>query len=270
MNTGAFFDWYECTLVGVFDPAPVVHMLGGSLNNVARGHQNYPASYAWELPNGGSVQVWFGSDLEVHVVLTSAACDSLVRVVKDNFVHGLSRGDVAFDYDYPGAFNEMWPLFHALAKGFKPRPVKVDTRGDWISYTNGRTLSLGSRQSVLYTRFYEKGKEQAAKHPDQTFSEDWVRMELEVKPSKSADKLAAALLDPVALACSTKFGSDLVLLLLGHADASPLPTRVPSTDPLYWMLRQYGPALSKLLLEEPNLSVAELLERRDAPSAVFS
>lgn len=259
---GAFFDWYECTLVDVFDPDPVVHALGGSTLSVANGHQNYPSSFAWELPEGGSVQVWWGSDLEVHVVLTSAACDTRVETLRALWPHRLSRGDVAFDYDSPDAFNLMWPRLHALAQGFKPNPVRVDTRGDWISGSNGRTLALGSRSSVLYTRCYEKGKEQRTKHPDQEFSDDWIRVELEVKPSKAADKLAAALLDPISLACLTKFGTEAVLLLVGHAEANATPKRVPSTDPLFWMIRQYGGHLSRLLMEEPNITVAQLLARR--------
>lgn len=265
---GAFFDWYECTLVDVFDPSPVVHALGGSLENVAKGHQNYPCSFAWDLSQGGTVQVWFGAELEVHVVLTSAACDDLVETIRTLWEHRVSRGDVALDYDTPGAFNATWPKLHKLAEDFKPNPVKIGTAGDWITFTNGRTLTLGSRQSVLFTRCYEKGKEQASKHPDQTFSDDWIRVELEVKPSKAADKLAASTRDPLTLACSTKFGTEVVFSLLGHADATPQPKRVPSTDPLFWMVRQYAPHLTRLLLQEPNISVAELFARKGVPVPV--
>ena len=262
---GVQFDYYESTLTDVFDAAPVVHALGGSVLDRGPARRNYPASYAWKVELGGTVEVWFGAELEVHVVLSSSACDQRVDMLRRMYPHRVSRADVAVDFDRAGYFDEVYPVLHAMAECFKPRPVQTSVAGDWLTpltspARGGRTLYLGARKSPMLFRLYEKGYEQAAKHPDQTFSMDWVRGEFQVRPH-SRDKARASAFEPIEFACLTSFAAGVCLELLGKKfDGNPALRHVPSTDPLYHLVRQYGPALRDALRDEPNLTVAALLD----------
>ena len=259
------WDWYECTLIGIFDAEPVVQSLGGGLL-ATRGpaHQNYPGSFVWDLPSGGTVQVWYGAGLEVHVVLSSGACDDLVAVVRRRWRHLVSRVDVAMDFDYAGAFEVIYRGLDGAAQDHKPRPVHSTTFGDWLRAERGRTLYLGARSSRLYMRCYEKGIEQSQAHPDRTFSLDWVRVEWQLRPD-SRHKEALSTMTPEEAASSTHFGGTALALLSGVGHPSLPLQRVPSTDPLYWALRQYGAALEALVRSEPEVTVAALLSRFREP-----
>lgn len=256
------WDYYEATLTGVFDPAPVLQNLGlADTATQGSAHRNYPASYVCELPSGGSIQIWYGAQLEVHVVLTSAACDDLVPVLRRLWPHRVSRADVALDYDYPHAFDRIHRALHALAREFKPRPVQTSVAGDWLDGEAGRTLYLGARSSRLLVRVYEKGHEQAAAHPDQgPFSLDWTRVEWQVRPD-SRHKGIASSLPPAELASSTRFGGEVLAHLAGASQPALPLQRVPSTDPLYWLVQQYGRVLREAIEADPALTVAALLDR---------
>lgn len=262
MNAPPQLDWYECTLTSIFDESTVLQGLGGvGVAEPGPARQNYPASLHWELPSGGSVEIWYGGGLEVHVVLTSGACDDLVEVVRRRWPHRVSRADVAKDYDYEGSFEDLYRPLVELGLAQRPNPVKVGTAGDWVNLTPGRTLYLGSRGSRMYLRVYEKGHEQTAKHPDQTFSLNWTRVEAEVRPRTSAHKIAMSTMSPAEIFAYTRFGAEV----LGHLDgtehtALPLQ-RVPSTDPLYWLVQQYGAQLRRLVTEDPNMTIVALLAR---------
>ena len=262
MNVPRQADWYEGTLTSIFDHEIVVQAFDGvGLSRPGPAHRNYPASVAWDLPLGGSVQIWFGGGLEVHFVLTSGACDRFVEVVRRRWSHRVSRADIAMDFDFPGAFEALYKPLDQLAQDQTPNKVKTSTAGDWLRAENGRTLYLGSFKSRWLGRIYEKGHEQMAKHPDQTFSLDWVRVEAQVRPQTSAHKLALSTMTSDEIFASTAYGAAVLAHLtgLGH---TPLPLkRTPSTQPLFWMVQQYGLALRELVLEDPGITVAGLLAR---------
>jgi hypothetical protein len=254
------FDYYECTLTGVFDPEIVVQSLGGAGSaRPGPAHLNYPASFTWDLASGGSVQIWYGASLEVHVVLSSGACDELVSVVRRRWAHRVSRSDVAKDYDFEGSFEELYKPLEKLGHEQRPNRVGSETVGDWLRAENGRTLYLGAKKSRWLCRIYEKGHEQRSKHPDQEFSLNWTRVEVQARPRGAADKEAMSRMSPDEVFASTRFGA----AVLGHLDGTahtPLPLkRVPSTDPLYWCVRQYGAELDLVVQTDPNVTVAALL-----------
>lgn len=260
MTAPAQLDWYACTLISNFDESRVLEKLGGlTLAKPGGRRLNYPASYVWETSNGGTVQVWYGAALEVHIELSSGACDTLVDVIRKLWPHRVSRADVAIDYDFPNAFETLYRPLDRLAQEQRPNRVKTHVMGDWIRNTPGRTLYLGAFRSRWLGRIYEKGAEQAAKHPDQTFSPNWVRVEAQVRPSSSAHKLALASMTPDQIFAYTKFGS-LVLAHLRGVDHVPLPLeRVPSTDPEYWLGKQYGATLSRWLILDDSALRARLV-----------
>lgn len=270
------WDWYSCTLTGIFDAQLVTQKLApGGAWRAGGAKQNYPASYALSLASGGSVQVWFGGSLEVHVVLTSAACDSLVDLVRSTWPHRVSRADAACDFDFPGAFDALFPQLIELANTRKPNRVAVDRHGPWFDgddKTQGRTVYLGKRQSRWFGRFYEKGLEQRKKHPDQEFSSDWVRAEAEVKPSSSEHKSQLSTMTPVEAFASTAFGAAVLELLTGAVVESVPLHRNPSTDPEYWLARQYHPVLTLWLgLDDSELRarIVATLERASSRPAAL-
>lgn len=259
MTSSCSWDYYECTITDVFDPAPIVQALGGaSLFRPSSAHRNYPASFCWDLESGGSVQVWYGSGLEVHVVLSSGACDRGVDVLRAIWEHRVSRFDVALDFDYPGAFDHLYPQLWQTARDFKPRPVRTQTAGDWLDLVYGRTLYLGSKSSRLMVRLYEKGHEQTAAHPDQEFSLDWVRAEWQIRPDSSQKSLASTM-TPDEAACLTSFGAQSLALLAGAGQPARPLKRVPSTDPAYWLARQYGAVIRTWLALPDGALRAEIL-----------
>lgn len=105
--------------------------------------------------------------------------------------HLVSRADVCVDLEAPGWFDHAFSVMrdHAVSKGTKTERV-----GDWDGPHPARTFRVGSKSSPVMMRLYEKGMEQRAKDPRNadSYSPDWVRLEVQVRPSKRANKLDMA------------------------------------------------------------------------------
>lgn len=244
-------DWYQCTIKGLQNPDHVAsRLLMGSLGLVLReasGGFNRPFSLRGEMPGGGSVGIYYGSDLDVHVLGSSNAAPHVMEVVREHWpAHTVSRFDACADFDEPGAFDRLWRAVYALARtprrGGRGGMTSTSTVGDWIDAENGRTFYAGSRGSQYVVRVYEKGLEQRAKHPDVTFSPDWVRVEAEVRP-QGKGKLLAATATPAEMFAWSALGSDILRAIADLEVESIAPARVASTDPEYWLAQQYGPIL---------------------------
>lgn len=262
------FDWYQGTLSGVQSPDDVVSLLlrgiGAFKLSESPGGFNRPYSVRGSAPGGGSLGVYFGNGLDVHVVASSWLAAHACRVLRREFpTHRVSRADVAYDVDEPGAFDRLYKAAHALARaprrGGRGGVLATSTVGDWLDGENGRTLYIGAPSSALRIRIYEKGHEQRAKHPDQKFSPDWVRVEWQIRPN-SAGKSRAATASAAELAAWTRFGADMLDLVAQLEFDPTAPARIPSTDPLFWMVRQYGVHLRELVAVDPTITVAAMLD----------
>lgn len=91
----------------------------------------------------------------------------------------ITRIDICIDELVPDAY-DIRSLHASLASGVlrtsvRGRPAKIECRGDWDneSYTGGRTIYYGSRDSGLLLRIYEKGRQLG--DPESP----WIRFELE-------------------------------------------------------------------------------------------
>jgi hypothetical protein len=267
------FDWYQATLTGEKDSesvaARLLHGSGGVTLRAGHGGYNRPKSLRGETDSGGSIAVYFGDDLDVHVVGTSSASPHVAEVLREYYpAHTVSRVDVALDFDQPGAFDRLWRAVHALATGREGRRVGTQTAGDWLDGLDGRTLYAGGAKSRLRIRVYEKGHEQRAKHPDQSFSLDWARVEWAVRPD-SRSKLAAATATIEELAAWTPFGAAVLAEVYGLDMTARQLARTPSTDPEYWMLRQYSAVVSAwLALPELELRAAMVVAMQRARADV--
>lgn len=162
--------------------------------------------------------------------------------------HYLVRADVAEDYDEAGAFDVLSSLLLNVADEHK---LKVTHHGDWHRAESGRTLYVGSRQSPVMARLYEKGCEQRVKGYAPNASMDWVRLEVEVKPKRSDARLKlASLLPDEFMSCSP--WTRQVSKLLFDSELDPITglgtIRRLSDDErsLAAMVKQYGPLLSRM------------------------
>jgi hypothetical protein len=98
----------------------------------------------------------------------------------------LTRLDGCLDFDHEGAFDTAVAAARAYIASYSgiKRP-RVDQRGDWENPEYGRTLYVGSRDSVLL-RIYEKGKQLLHVKGVPDASPHHVRVEVEVHPADSA------------------------------------------------------------------------------------
>ena len=114
--------------------------------------------------------------------------------------HGVSRVDIASDYCAPGLFEKVVEQAEAIGKNHR---VKLERVGEgWYPHQKdkGRTLYVGSRQSVVFLRIYERGKKLLGEGVDA--DPNYIRIEAEIKPKSSAKGLLAHLEPEVYFGCS--------------------------------------------------------------------
>ena len=261
------FDWYQATVTGETDHELVIsHLLydcGPVVLKSGSGGFNRSHSARGDFPGGGSLAIYWGDDQDVHVVGSSAAAPHVAQVLRSLHPnHTVSRADVAYDVDQRGAFDRLYKVAHLLA-GTPRRGRRMGTSlaGDWLDSINGRTLYAGGPTSRLRVRVYEKGHEQRAKHPDRLFSLDWARVEWQIRPD-SAGKRRAATATPAELAAWTSYGAELLQAVTSLGLTPTAPARVASTNPEFWMARQYSAILREWALV-PDLAHARILAALD-------
>lgn len=100
--------------------------------------------------------------------------------------HLPTRIDVALDFCELGLYDRLVPWLIEKADQYS---VDCKPNGDWFKGRE-RTLYVGSRTSVAFLRFYEKGHEQR-KRGVKDAPLEWSRMELELKPKGHERELSA-------------------------------------------------------------------------------
>jgi hypothetical protein len=144
------------------------------------------------IEQAGHCAVWIGEDQRNECIYFEGKGESspeLAAAVRQHFEHTVSRGDVAEDFDEPGAFEKL----QAIVRAYKGERVKAGFVALPDDLADGRTWAAGRRGGVAYTRVYEAGK-----HPDRLHlgRPNWARAELEVRPHYARDKQAAASMTP--------------------------------------------------------------------------
>lgn len=114
------------------------------------------------------------------------------------FEYGVLRADVAFD-SVGSVFVEVARISQEL---IRDRNLSSSVAGDWVNGT-GRTLYIGSRQSLCFGRIYEKWV-QLGLPKESAFD----RIEFEFKPHKKS-RVSAASLEPIDFIKSSRWASDL-------------------------------------------------------------
>lgn len=200
------------------------------------------------------------------ITASSDTCPGVVEVIRKLWpVHNVSRLDACQDYTGDTVFEDVDALLVDIAM---ERGTRLDQCGDWLRKT-GRTRYVGSRTSVAFLRWYEKGKEQFAHAISgadlpEDFDVTRSRFEVQLRPP-SRDKQAAATYTPqdvFAYADWTKYafgllsGFDLAPVLKAQRKRSPHERRVLN------MCKQYGPTFLAELSRchgSPDLVVKSLL-----------
>lgn len=240
------FDYYRATffslehdeiiasLVGFFDLSSVSQIVGK--HGYTRG----------ALVHRGDVSLatvwWGGTNPGTCVQLSSDQAASSVEFIRSLGHHQVTRADVCWDLDSPGIFDRLIGEFLAFATTYG---LKINQVGDW-ERGKARTLYIGSRNSEVMLRIYEKGYEQAYGSPD------WVRIEAEIKPSKKQGKerLSRLTIDEIwGLSWLRDFSR---IFDLGAFPQSKLKSTRKPTDferAKYALAHQYGPTLARMYQE---------------------
>lgn len=189
--------------------------------------------------------MWGGRQGErVMVEVKGEATPKAVEAIRSRYPHRCTRVDSCADFDAPGSFERLLVACQEVKKAYR---LKGEKQGDWDDFPDlGRTLYLGSRESVCRVRLYEKGKQTEYRHLDLS---NWVRIEVQVRPVKQAKSVFSEL-SPVEVWGASAWTRELAAKVLQeHIDPHPAGTiyRLTQRDAaLEWMCKQYGAHLVDL------------------------
>ena len=161
---------------------------------VDRGNARRRYGQVLDIEVDGRQAAWCGFDRgndSIYFEGKGETSPDLVRVVRQHFPeHTVARGDVAEDFDQPGAFERLIGIVRG-AKGDRVYGgfAKLSDDPD-----DGRTWEAGKRGGLAYLRVYEKGKQREMQHHGRPH---WARLELECRPHYARDKKAAATMGPL-------------------------------------------------------------------------
>ena len=247
------FDWYAATVQG--DPFTTLSDLAGYLGcevkPQGRGYVGY--NEAFDLVDSKGVRARAacgGVNPGLHAWASGEDTDRFVETVRAGWPeHRVARADSAFDFDTPGAWSALFDVCKAFAFD---RRLKVDQQGDWLRGDDGRTFYVGSRKSASFVRLYEKGKQVAGELVSESekakVSRDWVRLELQLRPQRTAKSVVAGLAPAEVWAVST-WTRDLVrdALALDLEPVTASAYRESDDDrALHYLVKQYGGLLSRI------------------------
>lgn len=251
------FDWYQATLPPEVEPGQVLRwaaFLGHS-------EPGKPMHGYDTVHDFGQLKILYGGhsgQFGVHVMIHGGdACQDIVDAFRSWFpVHRPTRIDVCLDFQGPGSWDDLYQLVTLTAGRFG---VKTYLYGDFINGESGRTIYVGTGNSTHKVRLYEKGHEQRAKKVDPEAPLDWVRLEIQVRPTGPA-RPSAASLNPDQVARSTKWTAFLCDTLGSvSAPTVSLTTRKKKpdcVDSFEHMCAQYATTIHKL-------KASDYVSRRD-------
>jgi DNA relaxase NicK len=163
--------------------------------------------------------------------------------------HRLQRADVCEDYSEDGIWETMSDYGLYLAVQYA---LKIDQKGDWARNDmqgRGRTLYLGSRQSLAFLRIYEKGKEKAVRSGTECTDPNHVRAEAEIKPQNKVQAFALAKLEPRDYwRCSPWMNQYSTILFQEDMERIRLWNVKKTSDDdmaFEYMLKQYGAVMAR-------------------------
>lgn len=238
------FDWYSATFDTLEDdrvPRALAAVFDAAVT-LSKGKMGYAHMHTIERDDRVLARVFSGSARlgEVHVVVTSDACDKVVPLIRRLWPdHRVSRVDSAVDFSADFAALDDLALSFADARRLSYRLV-TDSDG-------GATRYLGSPSSEVMVRIYKKSEQLRRLHPEQAAEvpDGIVRVELQLRPSSKMKSRVASMTSDDVFGLSqwtTDFAAEFL-----HFEAERVPThfRQPSDwlRAMHWIGQQYGPSV---------------------------
>lgn len=281
-----FLDYYAATVEA--DPHTLAKLLeegseDSSVRSTDRGWKQYTDGLAC---TASGAHVYFGgANPHPHVRASGDGANGVAQVLRRHFPgHRVSRMDSAFDF----ASDQAWEgTVSDLTDRARQHRLSTRLIGSPTDPEKGQTLYVGSRNSAVFLRAYQKGRQlreqgwssvcdqetgaetfqkgwqgdpECATAPDPR----WVRVEIEYKPDKRAEKAAAAHLTPKGVWQRRGWTSALYEHLTGsHAPYLP-PARVAPNETLAslrHMMDQYGSTLARACDEFGTVAMERHLMR---------
>ncbi len=190
--TDSFFDWYQVTFTEKVHHETLVReaLTNWDLSSVRPARPRFPQyERACEIHRGSHVILhicWGGHNANVHLLSTGSISHEVALWLRQNWLgsFAVSRADVRIDTIEPGMFDYLLTRCKDASDSYKTTRSMV---GDWdvLGSPSGRTYYIGAKSSVCQARLYEKGKKDGG-------SKDWVRLEIQVRPSKQDGKIKAS------------------------------------------------------------------------------
>ena len=243
------WDWYQST-VTVEDPGSsgLVDCLlsAWEFSDFVSAKNLNGYHYGGQITRGERVlcHLCWGGQPGVNIKTTSDESHVLAKALADFGVEHLpTRVDSCLDWEEDGLFDSLAAALIEFAH--RGKGLAINQQGDW-SRGIGRTLYLGSTSSPVRLVLYEKGYEQGGDAP-----KNWVRLEARVRPKKE-HRAEVANWSP-----EHAFAAGWIAAACKHIGLDDLEKRAVGTiwkrtddEKTRWaMLRQYGPALRKWLVE---------------------
>lgn len=240
------FDWYQAGIEA--KPEVVVDHLCGSfdLADVQPAIPKNGYATAVKVVRGEHclAEVSWGGNTGKRVLVKGSGSDSpaVASILRAKWPrHQVVRADVCEDYNEPQAFDALSSMLINVADQHR---LKVTHYGDWHRGEDGRTLYVGSRQSCVYLRLYEKGHQMRSKGLDSA-SLDWVRLEVEVKAKQQVARYHLSQLEPDEFMGCSEWTTQIAGMLLESSlrRVTGLGTVRQPTDrdrALSALVKQYG------------------------------
>lgn len=250
-TSGVRFDAYSATMIGP-KPDDLMQILFDQVGLAAtfsktRGFHTFGERMGIKDASGsefGSVQ-WGGRQGErLMFEVKGEHSPKAVEALRTRFEHRTTRTDVCADFDAPGAFEA---LLVPCIEVKKEHRIMGGKAGDWDDFPEkGRTQYLGSKNSPVRLRLYEKGLQPEYEHLNMP---NWSRLEVQVRPAKDA-KDSFSKLSPMEVWGASRWTRDIAARLLqSHVEPHPAGTVYRLSDQetaLRWMCKQYGQHLIAL------------------------
>ena len=254
------FDAYTATTQALkpHDVIPWIFRPGDTLKE-GKGHHTFKDQLWVEDTWGDRVSsIQFGGRQgdRVMVEVKGERTPEVVERLRSAAEHRCTRVDSCADFDELGAFER---LLEACTRAKADHRLYGEKRGDWDDHPElGRTFYLGAATSPIKSRLYEKGKQPGYAGMGK---ENWVRLELQVRPQKDA-KQAYSTLSALDVWGASKWTRQLAAeVLQEHIDPHPPGTVRKETQrdrALRYMVRQYGSHLVSLAADLGGFDVMGL------------
>ena len=193
----------------------------------------------------------------VQVKSTGEQAPSLASYCRDWWAqdHVVQRADVAIDFDEPECFDLITGTALNLVDAYN---LKTSYLGDWHR-KEARTLYVGSRQSPVMLRIYEKGHQLRQEGIDRHASLDRVRVEYEFKPKREKARRLFAFIEPQEMIGASTWTRDLAACIhdLKLEPITGMGTIKRASDrdrALAFMVKQYAQVLESLRDEHGSWS----------------